>query len=271
MKYARYMDDPQKEAFHKGRAICPVCDQPVLAKCGSQRVDHWSHLGLKDCDPWAENETQWHRAWKEKFPREWQEFTQHDQNSGEKHRADVRSSHGLVLEFQHSHIEPNERNARENFYKNMFWVVNGTRLKRDYPRFLKGMKDLRTTALQGFFLTPFPEECFPANWLGSSVPVVFDFLGLESDHPSEATREAIWCLLPGRAEGNAVVAALSRSSFVTAAFNNPYVFLNPAHAFVSEFAQYIRESAKRSAAIEAGRISHQLLQRNSGRQRFRRF
>ncbi len=94
---------------------------------------------------------------------------------GEKHIADVRTSHGLVIEFQHSHIDPEERTARENFYKNMVWVVDGTRLKRDYHRFLKGKKIFVNTKKQGYYFVDFPEECFPSAWLGSLVPVIFDF------------------------------------------------------------------------------------------------
>jgi hypothetical protein len=40
---------------------------------------------------WAEKETDWHRAWKNNFPAECQEFIQHDGQSGEKHIADVRT------------------------------------------------------------------------------------------------------------------------------------------------------------------------------------
>ena len=42
----------------------------------------------------------------------------------------------MVIEFQHSHIDPLERVSRENFYNNMVWVVDGTRLKRGHQRFI---------------------------------------------------------------------------------------------------------------------------------------
>ena len=71
----------------------------------------------------------WHRAWKNHFRPEWQEYIHHDQ-SGEKHIADVRTEHGQIIEFQHSHIDPQERAARERFYGNMIWVVDGMRLTR---------------------------------------------------------------------------------------------------------------------------------------------
>ena len=64
-----------------------------------------------------------------------------DKETGEKHIADVRMVHNLTIEFQHSHIGSLERTSREKFYENMVWVVDGTRLKKDYPRFLKGKKN----------------------------------------------------------------------------------------------------------------------------------
>src|SRR5215510_14461943 len=176
MKYA-LASDQRVEACPGGRGMCPVCNGEVLAKCGTHRAHHWAHRGIRDCDSWAEEETEWHRSWKNKFPAECQEFVQHDEQSGEKHIADVRTPHGLVIEFQHSHLEPEERAARERFYGNMVWVVDGTR-QRDYPRFNRGKDDLRRTKLKGYFLLAFPEECFPAMWLHSSVPVIFDFRGV---------------------------------------------------------------------------------------------
>ena len=159
MKYA-LVDEKRTEPFPEGRAQCPLCGSVVIAKCGSRRVHHWSHKGLKDCDSWKENETLWHRAWKNKFPAEWQEISGNDE-SGEKHIADVRTIHGLVIEFQHSHLDPEEREARERFHRNMVWVVDGTRLKKDYPRFQKGISDLLTRKREGYFLLSNPEICFP--------------------------------------------------------------------------------------------------------------
>src|SRR5246127_5414346 len=163
------------EASAGGRRMCPFCNGEVIAKCGTHRVHHWAHQGKRTCDRWLENETEWHRAWKNKFPVECQEYIQHDGQSGEKHIADVRTPHGLVIEFQRSHLDPQERAKRERFHGNMVWVVDGNRLQRDYPRFNRGKKDLRPTKMPGYFLPSFPDECFPTMWLDSSVPVIFDF------------------------------------------------------------------------------------------------
>ena len=125
----------------------------------TERVHHWAHRTKLQCDPWWE-ESEWHRVWKEQFPKEWQEVI-HKAANDEKYIANVKTDQGFVIEFQHSNLEPQERLSREAFYQNMVWVVDGTRLKRDYPRFLEGRKHFMPGHKQGFFLVHFPEECLP--------------------------------------------------------------------------------------------------------------
>ena len=47
--------------------------------------------------------------------------------TGEKHIADVRTPHGLVIEVQNSPLHPEEMRSRERFYKKTVWIVNGDR------------------------------------------------------------------------------------------------------------------------------------------------
>ncbi len=229
MRFALVNND-KTEASPRQKGLCAVCANPVTAKCGKQRIWHWAHDAKMVCDRWWETETEWHRAWKNHFPRECQESVLHDEQSGEKHIADVRTSLGLVIEFQHSHLDPQERDSRERVYGNMVWVVDGTRLKRDYPRFQNGKRDFRSAQLRGFYRVFFPDECFPAAWVNSKVPVVFDFRGVASDEPPDATREALWCLLPGRTDRFALVAAISRDQFVEHTRNQAHLFPQPAPA-----------------------------------------
>jgi hypothetical protein len=95
-----------------------------VAKCGTRIVKHWAHLGRRDCDPWWENETAWHREWKGAFPEDWREIS-HTAPDGEIHRADVKTPKGIVLEVQHSSMSDSERHSREAFYKNLVWVIDG--------------------------------------------------------------------------------------------------------------------------------------------------
>lgn len=234
MKYA-LANDQRAEAFPGGRGMCPRCNGEVIARCGTHRVHHWAHQGVRDCDSWTEKETEWHRAWKNKFAAECQEFIQHDPLTGERHIADVRTPHGLVIEFQHSHLDPQERIARERFYGNMLWVVDGTRLQRDYPRFLKRRDDLRATKIPGYFTLTFPDECLPGMWLDCSAPVVFDFRGIDERLPPDVFRETLWCLLPGRVERDAVVVGISRDDFVKVAPSRPQLLP------VQEIIQLLRE------------------------------
>jgi competence protein CoiA len=96
----------------------------MLSKCGTKVLWHWAHHGRKHCDPWWENETEWHRSWKACFPEEWREHVHFD-GKGEKHIADVKTPSGTVLEFQNSAMPPQELHAREQFYGSMLWIVNG--------------------------------------------------------------------------------------------------------------------------------------------------
>jgi len=146
-----------------------------------------------------------------------------DIKTGEKHIADIRTEHGLVIEFQHSHLNPQEHNARENFYKDMVWVVDGTRLRHDYPRFIKGQKQIQPASKPGIYYVYDPEKCFPSAWLKSSVPVIFDFRGaLLIDDPLDL-REPLHCLFPVLVGRRATLARIPRSAFIKAATSGDWL------------------------------------------------
>jgi competence protein CoiA len=216
---------------------CPVCEREMIAKCGEIRVHHWAHRGRRICDHWWEPETEWHRNWKNNFEIGWHENIRFA-DDGEKHIADIRTPHELVVEFQHSAISADERKAREAFYGNMVWVVDGTRLVRDFPRLDEQRHFFGKTSHQAVFLTERPEKCFPKQWLDSSVPVFFDFKVDTVQGPEANVREWLWCLLPGRAEDRAVIALMSRAEFVQAVSSGPMV-INSAH-FVESLARSLR-------------------------------
>lgn len=213
MRFAK-VEGKKVEAYKGAKGTCPACGSVVIARCGNpRRVDHWYHKGDRNCDPWWEKETEWHRAWKNNFPAEWQEIPLTDEQTGERHIADVRTSHGLVIEFQHSHIDLQERNSREKFYRNMVWVVDGTRLKNDFTRFQKRLGDFRLTKEKGCYIVDSPEKCLPVSWLDSSVPVVLDFKGTESIR-NDDLRNNLYCIFPKSNEGGTIIAFYSRESFI---------------------------------------------------------
>jgi competence protein CoiA len=101
---------------------CPACQEKMIAKCGEIKIWHWSHISGTDCDEWHEPMTQWHIDWQENFSFDLQEVVM---SRGDTiHRADVRLSGGVVLEFQHSPISTEEIKARELFYQKMIWVFD---------------------------------------------------------------------------------------------------------------------------------------------------
>jgi competence protein CoiA len=119
------------EAFPGGQGQCPICSSPTTAKCGSRVIHHWAHTSRKDCDLWWENETEWHRAWKNLFPERCREIS-YTAPDGEIHRADVVTQTGIVIEFQHSAMTDSERLARETFYQNLIWIVDGRGFRKNF-------------------------------------------------------------------------------------------------------------------------------------------
>lgn len=99
------------EAQPQLQGLCCCCSKPVIAKCGTRKIWHWAHKSKTDCDNWWEPETEWHRLWKNNYPSHWQEMPLLDERKDEKHIADIRTIHNLVIEFQHSHIDPQERTS----------------------------------------------------------------------------------------------------------------------------------------------------------------
>ncbi len=116
MQYA-LVDGKRTEPAPGLKGICQECLQPVIAKCGNQRIHHWAHKSKDGCNCWIEKEKLWHRRWKECFPEDWREVGHIDEITKERHIADVKTAGGMVIEFQHSHIDPKERQSREDFYK----------------------------------------------------------------------------------------------------------------------------------------------------------
>lgn len=130
MRYA-IVDGKRTEAQPGMRGECQCCRGQTVAKCGNYVAWHWAHYRKVDCDAWWETETEWHRSWKDRFPLDWQEVVHDDAKSGERHIADVKTSHGLVIEMQNSPIHPDEMRSREEFYGEMVWIVNGDRKGAD--------------------------------------------------------------------------------------------------------------------------------------------
>src|SRR5262245_42422949 len=183
---------------------CPICDHPMVAKCGEVRTWHWAHRGRSHCDTWWENETEWHRHWKGQFPVDWQEVV-HRAETGEKHIADVKTDRGWVIEFQHSPLKPEERRSREDFYPKLIWVVDATRRKRDGKQFFEALNNGARIPGELLIVQVRSDECaLLREWAGSPVPIFFDF----------GSEQVLSWLIAGRPNGWAYVGPVSRANFI---------------------------------------------------------
>jgi competence protein CoiA len=209
MKYA-LICGKKSEATKGALGYCPSCGSEVIARCGEKKINHWAHKGKRTCDPWWENETEWHRSWKGHFPIEWQEVV-HKADNDEKHIADVKTDTGWAIEFQHSYLNPEERRARNAFYPNLVWVVDGLRRQRDKQQFQKGIKESRVLNQKPLIRqVNFPDECRLLNeWIESTALVLFDFH--ESEESDDST---LWILLPGISNTRAYIMSISRLNFI---------------------------------------------------------
>jgi len=113
------------EAARGLAATCPACDAAVIPKCGPIIAWHWAHVA-NDCDPWSEPESAWHLGWK----RRGFESEVVMRRNGECHRADIRTSTGVVVELQSDFLDVAAICARENFYGRMVWLYRATWIER---------------------------------------------------------------------------------------------------------------------------------------------
>lgn len=206
MKFA--LANGQRQEAQPGLSgICQGCGLPMIAKCGERRIHHWAHRSRRHCDPWWENESEWHRGWKNQFPIDWQEI-RHQAPEGNCHIADVKTERGWVLEFQHSYLKPEVRRSREAFYPKLVWVVDGTRRKRDWTQFVEAWNrgapvGVPSTQLEVRLVHA--EGCaLLQEWAGSDAPMLFDF-GVE---------QIVCRLKTSQVDGRVYVAVILRAEFV---------------------------------------------------------
>ncbi|WP_162652138.1 competence protein CoiA family protein [Lentilitoribacter sp. Alg239-R112] len=155
---------------------CPHCGNGMIPKCGPIKINHWAHKRRKKRDCNWEKETPWHRAWKNEFPAEWQEYSQRDE-TGEMHIADVFVPDGFAIEFQHSLIRREEVEARTNFYPNICWIVDGLRLKTGWEKFRRALwiGYMRTIDGVEIHKTSPGYSQLLSEWARLDAMVVFDF------------------------------------------------------------------------------------------------
>lgn len=203
MKFS-LVNGERREAEKGLSGVCMGCGHPTIPKCGTVKVRHWAHKSQCKCDQWWENETEWHRKWKNHFPIECQEVRLRAED-GEWHFADVKTGQGWVLEFQNSPISNEERNSRNSFYRTIVWIVNGGRLKRDKNQFFKaienGMRICDTPQVAKIFSS---ESSLVEKWSNCQVPVFFDF----------GDASLLWCLYPTNSNHWRFICPVRREDFI---------------------------------------------------------
>ena len=103
-------------------ATCPTCQARMIPKCGPIVSAHWAHEA-NDCDPWSEPETAWHLNWKQLAARSEVVITR----GTERHRADLITADGTIVELQSRFLDVREIRAREAFYgPRLIWLYRMT-------------------------------------------------------------------------------------------------------------------------------------------------
>jgi competence protein CoiA len=251
MKFA--LANGRRQEAKKGlRGTCPFCGDPVLARCGPVRIWHWAHRPGHVCsDPFKENETEWHRNWKNQFPRDRQEIVRHAKD-GEKHIADVQTSEGWVIEFQYSYIRPEEVRSREGFYSKLIWVVHGGRRDSDYFRLPGAWRYVATVSEDS------PVRCIPVrgdallrDWAGRSVHVLFDF-----GENEKGDERMLWWLSPKSDDNWAYVAPYPRAKFIENHLRTATQRARERDSFAREYVAAVAQDKQRLAqeALRAPKV-----------------
>lgn len=173
MKYS-LVNGFRAEPFKGGTGTCLCCGSDTIAKCGNFKVHHWAHKSKEYCDPWWENEDEWHRKWKNYFPVESQEIIFKNVITNEKHIADIYINQ-TVIEIQSYPIKEDEARLREAFYNNMIWIIDGCKNEFDEINFGLSIGSPHT---EDPYLRQFKwygrSKIF-AKWSKSTKPVYIDF------------------------------------------------------------------------------------------------
>lgn len=128
---------------HDGKAecFCPCCGENLRLRKGIIRRPHFAHKANTDCKYGADKDykSEWHIRMQEYFPKEAQERSFKDSDTGETHIADVFiESKNIVIEFQHSPIKTEEYLSRTFFHlkngRRIVWVLDESTEKQSADR-----------------------------------------------------------------------------------------------------------------------------------------
>lgn len=106
--------------------FCPMCRRGVTFRNCTLKMKHFAHTPDDPCiDSWHHDMSEWHYTMQEYFDEQYREVVV--EKDGIVHRADVLMN-GVVIEFQHSPLSPEEFKARNDFYTScgyrVVWVID---------------------------------------------------------------------------------------------------------------------------------------------------
>ncbi|MCQ2361958.1 MAG: hypothetical protein MJ048_02860 [Acidaminococcaceae bacterium] len=205
---------------------CPLCGEEVIAKCGNIRVHHWAHKNRQDCETFTKDTSEWHKSWQEKFPEEWREEPITNTVIKKRHRADICTPQGIVVEFQHSPIDVEEQEERESFYllqtnsphtNGMVWVVDATCYQQVQKHFEEEIRYILTKPINGedrylknYYFLDDANFIFPKEWVNRNVFVFFDYFNFET----KTGDTNLYCLFPKLKDGKRIIWVCPRDRFV---------------------------------------------------------
>ena len=174
-------------AKSKTNLYCRCCNKRVYYVAGNPgrkygKCSHFRHYkGCQCIDDWNHDKTQWHKDWQDCFPIDNQEVIV--ENDGKKHIADVLISESkVIVEFQHSHISPDEFNERNEFYTalgfRVIWVFD---VQKQYSRNRIGIGERGYDALREAYYWDTPIDCLGQYKLSSDVDIFLQISGADSE------------------------------------------------------------------------------------------
>ncbi len=99
--------------------------------------------------------------------------------TGELHIADIKTPYSLVIEFQHSAIQPVEVEKRTNFYGQVIWIVDANRRATDLSQYERMLSEHYPERFDGvdIYTVSCKNTRLLKNWGSLGNIVGFDFGG----------------------------------------------------------------------------------------------
>jgi len=137
-------NNQRTRASPNSKAICPLCNEEVIAKCGEIKIWHWAHkvnFTCKEFEPETERHIEMKLFFKDNFPNFELEY-----NLGWAIPDLFDKNRKIAIEVQHSRLSKEKFLERTiNYRKNgihVLWIFDCFLLKENVPDFLRKAHEL---------------------------------------------------------------------------------------------------------------------------------